>query len=150
MSAIVADATGAGWLRDKDGNDHQLADAWVECDVRDTIYTGEDETAWVRYRDDGHVVEVHPNTAYRIEYQNDDVIDVRAASPAVDELIIATNLDTLDEGRIDLALMTVSGNAEAIAQVRALFLARTGRVLDDVLKDVLIPSEYERMMEYLR
>ena len=63
MKAIVADAAGAGVLRDKDGNDHQLdADTWTECDARDTIYTGEGQTAWVRYRKDGHQLEVHPNS----------------------------------------------------------------------------------------
>ena len=87
MRLIVADAAGAGWLRDKDGNDQQLgSDSWTECDVRDTIFTGDGETAWVRYRDDGHQVEVHPNSEYHMESHNDDVIDVRAASPAVDEL----------------------------------------------------------------
>ena len=59
MRLIVADAAGVGWLRDKDGNDHQLdADSWSECDVRDTIFTGDGETAWVRYREDGRQVEV--------------------------------------------------------------------------------------------
>ena len=105
MRLIVADAAGAGWLRDKDGNDHQLAaDSWAECDVRDTIFTGEGETAWVRYREDGRQVEVQPNSEYHIEYQNDDVIDVRAASPAVDELVAATEGMGTDEERIYRAL----------------------------------------------
>ena len=35
MKAIVADAAGSGWLRDKDGNDVELeAELWTECDVR--------------------------------------------------------------------------------------------------------------------
>jgi hypothetical protein len=151
MRLIVADAAGAGWLRDKDGNDHQLAaDSWAECDVRDTIFTGEGETAWVRYREDGRQVDVHPNSEYHIEYQNDDVIDVRAASPAVDELVAATEGIGTDEERIYRALATVQGNAEAIEQVRALFLDRTGRTLDEVLDDELSGSELDRAKAYLR
>jgi Annexin len=151
MRLIVADAAGAGWLRDKDGNDHQLAaDSWAECDVRDTIFTGEGETAWVRYREDGRQVDVQPNSEYHIEYQNDDVIDVRAASPAVDELVAATEGIGTDEERIYRALATVQGNAEAIEQVRALFLDRTGRTLDEVLDDELSGSELDRAMAYLR
>jgi len=151
MRLIVADAAGAGWLRDKDGNDHQLAaDSWAECDVRDTIFTGEGETAWVRYREDGRQVDVQPNSEYHIEYQNDDVIDVRAASPAVDELVAATEGIGIDEERIYRALATVQGNAEAIEQVRALFLDRTGRTLDEVLDDELSGSELDRAMAYLR
>lgn len=151
MRLIVADAAGAGWLRDKDGNDHQLAaDSWAECDVRDTIFTGEGETAWVRYRDDGRQVDVQPNSEYHIEYQNDDVIDVRAASPAVDELVAATEGIGTDEERIYRALATVQGNAEAIEQVRALFLDRTGRTLDEVLDDELSGSELDRAKAYLR
>jgi hypothetical protein len=151
MRLIVADAAGAGWLRDKDGNDHQLAaDSWAECDVRDTIVTGEGETAWVRYREDGRQVDVQPNSEYHIEYQNDDVIDVRAASPAVDELVAATEGIGTDEERIYRALATVQGNAEAIEQVRALFLDRTGRTLDEVLDDELSGSELDRAIAYLR
>jgi len=151
MRLIVADAAGAGWLRDKDGDDHQLAaDSWAECDVRDTIFTGEGETAWVRYREDGRQVDVQPNSEYHIEYQNDDVIDVRAASPAVDELVAATEGIGTDEERIYRALATVQGNAEAIEQVRALFLDRTGRTLDEVLDDELSGSELDRAMAYLR
>jgi hypothetical protein len=151
MRLIVADAAGAGWLRDKDGNDHQLAaDSWAECDVRDTILTGEGETAWVRYREDGRQVDVQPNSEYHIEYQNDDVIDVRAASPAVDELVAATEGIGTDEERIYRALATVQGNADAIEQVRALFLDRTGRTLDEVLDDELSGSELDRAKAYLR
>jgi hypothetical protein len=151
MRLIVADAAGAGWLRDKDGNDHQLAaDSWAECDVRDTIFTGEGETAWVRYREDGRQVDVQPNSEYHIEYQNDDVIDVRAASPAVDELVAASEGIGTDEERIYRALATVQGNAEAIEQVRALFLDRTGRTLDEVLDDELSGSELDRAKAYLR
>jgi len=151
MRAIVADAAGAGVLRDKDGNDHQLdADTWTECDARDTIYTGEGQTAWVRYRKDGHQLEVHPNSMYPIEFENDDVIDVRAASPAVDELIAATDGIGTDEERIYRALATVQGNAEAIEQVRALILDRTGQTLDDLLNDELSGEELERAMAYLR
>jgi hypothetical protein len=151
MRLIVADAAGAGWLRDKDGNDQQLgSDSWTECDVRDTIFTGDGETAWVRYRDDGHQVEVHPNSEYHMESHNDDVIDVRAASPAVDELIAATEGIGTDEDRIYRALETVQGNPDAIEQVRALILDRTGRTLDDLLSDELSGAELDRAMAYLR
>ena len=151
MRLIVADAAGAGWLRDKDGNDQQLStDSWSECDVRDTIFTGDGETAWVRYRDDGHQVEVQPNSEYHMEAHNDDVIDVRAASPAVDELIAATDGVGTDEERIYRALETVQGNPDAIEQVRALFLDRTGRTLDELLSDELSGAELERAMAYLR
>ena len=151
MRLIVADAAGAGWLRDKDGNDQQLgSDSWTECDVRDTIFTGDGETAWVRYRDDGHQVEVHPNSEYHMESHNDDVIDVRPASPAVDELIAATEGIGTDEDRIYRALETVQGNPDAIEQVRALILDRTGRTLDDLLSDELSGAELDRAMAYLR
>jgi hypothetical protein len=151
MRLIVADAAGAGWLRDKDGNDHQLeADSWTECDVRDTVFTGRGETAWVRYRDDGRQLEVQPNSEYHIESQNADVIDVRAASPAVDELIAATDGLGTDEERIYRALATVQGNADAIEQVRALILDRTGRSLDDLLAEELSGAELDRAVAYLR
>ena len=87
---------------------------------------------------------------YPIEFENDDVIDVRAASPAVDELIAATDGIGTDEERIYRALATVQGNAEAIEQVRALILDRTGQTLDDLLNDELSGEELERAMAYLR
>jgi hypothetical protein len=151
MRLIVADAAGAGWLRDKDGNDQQLdADSWTECDVRDTILTGDEQTAWVRYRDDGRQVEVQPNSEYHIEYQNEDVIDVRAASPAVDELIAATEGVGTDEERVFNALATVQGNPDAVEQVRALFLDRVGRALEEVLADEMSGSELDRALAMLR
>jgi hypothetical protein len=151
MRLIVADAAGMGWLRDTDGNDQELeADSWTECDVRDTILTGEGATAWVRYREDGRQVEVQPNSEYHIEYRNDDVIDVRAASPAVDELVAATEGVGTDEQRIFNALATVQGNSDAIEQVRALFLDRTGRTLDDVLNDELSGADLDRALAMLR
>ena len=152
MKAIVADAAGSGWLRDKDGNDVELeAELWTECDVRDTIFTGDGQTAWVRYREDGRQVEVGPDSEYHIEGpRNDDVIDVRAASPAVDELVAATEGLGTDEERIYRALATVENNPDAIEQVRALFLDRTGRTLDEVLADELSGAELERALAYLR
>jgi hypothetical protein len=152
MKAIVADAAGSGWLRDKDGNDHELAaDSWTECDVRDTIFTGDGQTAWVRYREDGRQVEVGPASEYHIEGpRSDDVIDVRAASPAVDELIAATQGLGTDEERIYRALATVQDNPDAIEQMRALFLDRTGHTLDDVLADELSGAELDRALAYLR
>lgn len=151
MRLIVADAAGQGILRDKDGSDHELdPDRWMEVDVRDDIYTRDGETAWVDYREDGRRVEIPPNTHYDIEYTNANVIDVRAAMPAVEELIAAMDGFGTDEDRLFAALETVRGNSAAIEQVRALYRHETNRSLDDDLHDELSGDDLERALDLLR
>ena len=52
--------------------------------------------------------------------------------------------------RIYRALASVENSPDASEQVRALFLDRTGRTLDEVLADELSGAELERALAYLR
>jgi Annexin len=150
MRLIVADAYGSGVRVDTDGNTHDLgADDWTEIDVRDHIVAG-DGVVVVRYRDDGREVEVPAGSTYQIEYQNDDVIDVRSADTTVDELLRAMDGIGTDEQRIYDVLGAVSGIDTKISALREAFQSRTGRSLDDALRAELSGDELERALDLLR
>ena len=89
MRLIVADAYGYGVHSNSDAGAHELSpDEWTEIDVRDEIIATFGEVV-VRYRDTGREVTVPTGTTYRIEYENNDVIDVRTAETSTDELLEA-------------------------------------------------------------
>ncbi|MDT4926605.1 MAG: Annexin [Pseudonocardiales bacterium] len=150
MRLIVADTAGSGVLTDKEGAAHQLSgETWTETDLRDTI-TG---PAWVRYRDDGRTVEVAAGETYNVEAPvNEDVIDVRTANAAADEIAAAIDGMGTDEDRIYRALETAPHDHSRgpwIEQLRFIFTEHTGRDLDAALDDELSGSELERARQLL-
>jgi hypothetical protein len=154
MKLIVADSAGDGVLRDKDGVEHPLsADIWAETDERDTITAGHG-SAWVRYRDDGRTVEVTAGQTYQVEAPvNEDVIDVRTANAAADEIAAAMDGMGTDEERIYRALETAPHDHSRgpwIEQLRFIFSEHAGRSLDDALQDELSGAELERARQLLR
>ena len=153
MRLIVADAYGSGRLTGEEHGTRELSsEEWTEVDVRDTVHAG-DEGAVVRYRDDGREVQVAANETYQIEYVNEDVIDVRSATPAAEEIAAAIEGVGTDEDRIYRALESAphdhSRNAW-IEQLRFVFQDRTGRSLDDALNDEMSGAELQRALDYLR
>ena len=152
MKAIVADAYGTGTLVDKDGNHHALSpNEWAEADVRDEIVTGDGETAWVQYREDGRTVEVPPNTNYNIEGpRNDDVIDVRGHwDTLAGRLVEAMDGVGTDEDAIYAVLDEVAGFPEAADALERAFAARAGRSLRDALEDEMSGDELARALARL-
>ncbi len=151
MRLIVADAAGSGQLIDKDGMAHDLsADAWAECDVRDSIVVGAGQHAQVRYREDGRVVEVPAGTTYGIEYVSENVIDIRWAGAAADELIAAMDGVGTDEDKIYEVLGRVHGDAEKVQQLKDAFHVRTDVDLEVALQDELSGDELTRALNLLR
>lgn len=153
MRLIVADAYGSGYLDNSEHGQRMLAsDEWTEVDVRDVVIAG-DEGAVVRYRDDGREVTVHAGDTYRIESENDDVIDVRGAAEAAAEIAAAIEGIGTDEERIYRALEQIPSDRNRdpwIEQLRALFEHQTGRTLDAALADELSGDELQRALDYLR
>jgi hypothetical protein len=148
MRLIVADSAGTGVLIDKDGASHQLsADTWAETDMRDSITAGSGP-AWVRYREDGRTVEVAPGQTYHVEAPvNEDVIDVRTATNAADEIVAAMAGLGTDEERIYRALESAPHDHSRgpwFEQLRFIFSERTGRSLDEALADELSGAELDR------
>ncbi len=151
MRAIVADTYGSGQLLDADGVTHELqGDTGRETDVRDTIVTGDGQEARVVYRADGRTVEVAPNTRYAVEYENDDVVDLRFAATAAQEIAEAMDGIGTDEERIYRALEQVAGQPEARSALEAAFRQQTGRSLRAALTDEMSGDELERALRYLR
>jgi hypothetical protein len=153
MRLIVADAYGSGYLdSDEHGRRDLSAGEWTEVDVRDTVHAG-DDGAHVRYREDGRDVDVAAGQTYHIEYVNEDVIDVRSATPAAEEIAAAMEGLGTDEDRIYKALETAPHDHSRepwIEQLRYVFQDRTGRTLDEALNDELSGAELERALDYLR
>ncbi len=149
MKAIVADAYGYGVRIDVDGNSTELnAENWTEIDVRDQVMATFGVVI-VRYRDDGREVEVAPGNTYNIEYKNDDVIDVRTADTQVDELLSAMQGVGTDEQRIFDVLGAISGIGNKVEELKQAFQNRTGRSLEEALRDELSGSELDRALAYL-
>jgi hypothetical protein len=153
MRLIVADAYGSGYLDNSEHGQRALStDEWTEVDVRDVVIAG-DEAAVVRYRDDGREVTVGAGETYRIESENEDVIDVRGAADAAAEIAAAIEGIGTDEERIYRALEQIpyDRNREPwIEQLRALFEQQTGKTLDAALAGDLSGDELERALDYLR
>jgi hypothetical protein len=148
MRLIVADSAGNGVLIDKDGVSHQLSpDTWAETDERDSI-TATFGSVWVRYRADGRTVEVTPGQTYQVEAPvNEDVIDVRTATNAADEIAAAMAGLGTDEERIYRALESAPHDHSRgpwFDQLRFVFSERTGRTLDAALADELSGAELDR------
>jgi hypothetical protein len=147
MKAIVADTAGTGTLIDKDGAHHQLAaDQWVETDVRDTVIG----PAWVRYRADGETVEVGDGQTYQLRPPaNPDVVDLRGATVAAEEIAAAMDGIGTDEERIYAALATAPQDDSRHAwfdQLHLAFRHRTGHSLETMLRDELSGDELERAL----
>jgi hypothetical protein len=148
MRLIVADSAGSGVLVDKDGVSHQLdAHTWTETDERDSI-TAAGGPAWVRYREGGRTVEVAAGQTYQVEAPaNEDVIDVRTATNAADEIVAAMAGIGTDEERIYRALESAPHDHSRgpwFEQLRFIFTERTGRTLDEALADELSGAELDR------
>jgi hypothetical protein len=153
MRLIVADSAGIGVLTDKDGVDHALRpDDWTETDERDSI-TATFGSVTVRYRADGRTVEVAPGQTYQVEAPvSQDVIDVRSATDAADEIVAAVAGLGTDEQRIYGALQMAPHDQSRgpwFDQLRFVFSERTGRPLDDALADELSGAELDRARELL-
>lgn len=149
MKAIVADAYGFGFRADADGNFHPLApDSWTEIDVRDTV-TAVGSVVVIRYRDDGHEVEVQIGASYQPEIQNDDVIDVRNSDVVVDELVEAMDGIGSKSHRILELLYSARHSAFTIEAVKQVFLARTGGSLEDALRAELGGADLDLALRYL-
>jgi hypothetical protein len=153
MRLIIADAYGSGYLDNSEhGRRAVSTDEWTEVDVRDVVHAG-DEGAVVRYRENGREVTVGAGDTYRIEYENDDVVDVRGAAEAAAEIAAAIHGIGTDEERIYRALEQIPhdrNRAAWIEQLRALFEQQTGRTLDAALDDELSGGELQRALDYLR
>ena len=148
MRLIVADSAGNGVLTDKDGTTQLLSpDTWVETDERDSV-TATFGSVWVRYRADGRTIEVTPGQTYHVEAPvNEDVIDVRSATDAADEIVAALAGSGTDEERIYGALESAPHDHSRgpwFDQLRFVFAERTGISLDDALADKLSGAELER------
>lgn len=153
MRLVVADSAGIGVLTDKDGASHELSpDAWTETDERDSI-TATFGSVTVRYRADGRSVEVAPGQTYHVEAPvNRDVIDVRTATDAADEIVAAMAGLGTDEERIYRALEMAPHDQSRgpwFDQLKFVFSQRTGRTLDDALADELSGAELDRARELL-
>lgn len=148
MRLIVADSAGIGVLTDKDGAAQELdPDTWTETDERDTI-TATFGSVWVRYRADGRTVEVTAGQTYHVEAPvNTDVIDVRTATDAAEEIAAAMDGLGTDEERIYRALETAPHDHSRgpwLDQLKFIFHQRTGRSLEAALADELSGAELER------
>lgn len=149
MKAIVADAYGYGARIDSDGNTHELnPEDWTEIDVRDHVVAGIGVVV-VRYREDGREVHVAAGDTYDIEYRSDDVVDVRDAETTVNELLAAMEGVGTDEERIYDVLGAISGIGTKVEALKQAFQNRTGRSLEDALRDELSGSELDRALAYL-
>jgi hypothetical protein len=149
MKAIVADAYGLGFRTDVDGYLHPLApDSWTEIDVRDTV-TAVGSVVVVRYRDDGHEVEVEIGATYQPPAQNDDVIDARNSDVVIDELIEAMDGMGAKSHRILELLYTARHSDYTIEAVTQAFLARTGGSLEGALRDELNGDDLDLALRYL-
>jgi hypothetical protein len=148
---IVADTAGTGTLVDRNNDSHDLDPfEWLETDSDSTITAG-DGIAYVRYRDDGHTVEVAPGQTYRIETPMDNVIDIRSATPAAEEIVAALENGT-DGDRILRAIRTApddQSHGDWIRQLYFQFEHHTGRNLDDVLLERLSKEEFDEAMHLL-
>jgi hypothetical protein len=149
MKAIVADAYGFGFRADADGNFHPLEpDTWTEVDVRDTI-TAVGSVVVVRYRDDGHEVEVQIGASYRPQIENDDVIDVRYPEVVVDELIDAMDGIGTKSHRVLELLYTARHSSFTIEAVKQAYVTRTGTSLEDALRAELGGADLDLALRYL-
>ena len=136
MKLIVADAYGYGVHSNSDAGANELSpDQWTEIDVRDEIIATFGEVV-VRYRDTGREVTVPSGSTYKIEYDNRDVIDVRTAETATEELIEAMGGTHVHAERVlDVLHGLHIGNK--IDELKEAYEARTGVSLEDALREKL-------------
>jgi hypothetical protein len=145
MKAIVADAYGVRVtsMRWQASTSARTAGPRSTCDQ--VVATTGDVV--VRYRDDGREVQLVAGQTYNVEApRNDDVIDVRDASTTVDALLRAMQGIGTDEQRIYDVLGAISGIGNKVAELKAEFESRTGRSLEQALRDELSGAELDRAL----
>jgi hypothetical protein len=158
MRMLIADSAGTGVLQDHEGGTRELsADSWTETDARDVIVatTG---TVYVRYRGDGHTVEVAAGQTYHLELpENEDVIDVRTATDAGEQIVdvisgAGAGADAHAEQILNALAMAPHDHSRGpwIEQLRFIVHDRSGRDLDDVLSSELGGADLDRAQELLR
>ena len=136
MRLIVADAYGYGVHSNSDAGASELnPDQWTEIDVRDEIVATFGDVV-VRYRDTGREVTVPVGTTYKIEYQNRDVVDVRTAATATDELLEAMGGSHVHADRVLDALHALHISSK-IDELKEAYEGRTGVSLEDALREKL-------------
>ena len=136
MRLIVADAYGYGVHSNSDAGATGLSpDQWTEIDVRDEIVATFGDVV-VRYRDTGREVTVPTGSTYKIEYQNRDVIDVRTAETATDELLEAMGGSHVHADRV-LDLLHALHIGSKIDELKEAYERHTGVSLEDALREKL-------------
>ena len=136
MRLIVADAYGYGVHSNSDAGANELSpDQWTEIDVCDEIIATFGDVV-VRYRDTGREVTVPSGTTYQIEYENHDVIDVRTAETATDELLEALGASPAHPHRV-LNVLHALHVGSKIDELREAYERRTGVSLEDALREKL-------------
>jgi hypothetical protein len=152
MRLIIADAYGSGYLDSSEHGRRDLSSTeWTEVDARDTVHGG-DEGATVRYRDGAREVPVGANETYQIEYVSDDVIDLRSATTAAEELIAAMDGVGTDEERIYRALETAPHDDtrdQWLDTMQLNFETQAGRSLRAALTDEMSGDELEKALHLL-
>jgi hypothetical protein len=139
MKTIVADVYGQGTLIDKDGTPHELsASEWREADLRDQVVTGPDQTAVVRYRQDGLELEIGPNRTYGIEGdENPDVIDVRGHWENLARRILEALNNEQEQQVVELLDEAAGDDGKVPDVLEDEFRRVAGKALRDALKDGL-------------
>ena len=136
MKLIVADAYGYGVHSNSDAGASELSpDQWTEIDVRDEIVATFGDVV-VRYRDTGREVTVPSGSTYKIESQNRDVIDVRTAETATDELLQAMGGTHVHAERV-LDVLHALHIGSKIDELKEAYERRTGVSLEDALREKL-------------
>jgi hypothetical protein len=137
MKAVVADVYGDGVLVDKDGEAHTLSpDSWTEADVRDTIYTSDNQKVVVRYRDNGLEMEIGPNSTYGIEApENPDVIDVRSHWPNLAQEVYDALKAGQDNKVVELLREAASPEEKVPDALEDAFYQLAGKSLRDAIMD---------------
>jgi hypothetical protein len=148
MKLIVADAYGYGVHSNSDDGATELSpDQWTEIDVRDEIVATFGDVV-VRYRDTGREVTVPSGTTYRIEYANRDVIDVRTAETATDELLEAMSGSHVHADRV-LDVLHALHVGSKIDELKEAYEQRTGVSLEDALREKLTGHDLREALALL-
>ncbi|MGZ6987178.1 MAG: hypothetical protein ACXVKP_19955 [Ilumatobacteraceae bacterium] len=148
MKLIVADAYGYGVRSNSESGAAELtADQWTEIDVRDEIVATFGDVV-VRYRDTGREVTVPAGATYKIEYENRDVIDVRTAETATDELLRAMGGPHVHADRV-LEVLHALHVGSKIDELKEAYEQRTGVALEDALREKLTGHDLREALALL-
>lgn len=145
---IVADAYGYGVRSNSEAEAHELTpDQWTEIDARDEVVATFGDVV-VRYRDNGREVVVPAGSAYKIEFDNPDVIDVRTAETTVDELVEAMGGSHVHSQRVLDVLHAVHVGSK-IEELQEAYEGRTGVPLEDALREKLTGHDLREALALL-